>query len=127
MWAAGLHTDITPSVPLEETTLINVQPFDFKENMDLKRASSIIGQTRVISDTDTIDQLDRAPKLVKLNCGIPSSQAINISATTMPTVPFTTSRTPGRQASGAEETLDSEKQASQVVDFSVRISFLVPF
>ncbi|KAL6502508.1 hypothetical protein OROHE_024513 [Orobanche hederae] len=80
--------------------------------MDLKdRASSIIGQTRVISDT--VDQLDRASKLVKLNCGIPSSQAINISATTMTTVPFPTSRTPGRQASGAE-TLDSEKQATQI-------------
>ncbi|KAL6531806.1 hypothetical protein OROMI_028169 [Orobanche minor] len=108
---AGLHMDITPSIPLEDTTLMNIQLFDFKENMDLKgRASSIIGQTRVISDT--IDQLDRASKLVKLNCGIPSSQAINISATTMTTVPFPTSRTPGRQASGAE-TLDSEKQATQ--------------
>ncbi|KAL6514586.1 hypothetical protein OROGR_020165 [Orobanche gracilis] len=114
--SSGFDLPMPQNAGAHPSVLINPQcsaAAGFQENMDLKgRASSIIGQTRVISDT--IDQLDRASKLVKLNCGIPSSQAITISATTMTTVPFPTSRTPGRQAFVAEETLDSEKQATQI-------------
>ncbi|KAK6121396.1 hypothetical protein DH2020_044860 [Rehmannia glutinosa] len=83
------------------------------ENMDLRGpASSVLGKTRVVSDT--IDQLDRASKLVKLNGGqaIPSSQAVSIAAPL--STPFPTSNIPGRQVSRAEETSNSEKQATQI-------------
>ncbi|GER41791.1 mRNA splicing factor [Striga asiatica] len=68
------------------------------------RGSVVIGQSRVVSDT--MDQVNRASKLVKLNGSqaLPSSRAVNIVTR------FPTSNIPGRQAPRAEETLKSDKQ-----------------
>ncbi|GER47506.1 mRNA splicing factor [Striga asiatica] len=80
-------------------------PSTMLENIDLKgRGSVVIGQSRVVSDT--MDQVNRASKLVKLNGSqaLPSSQAVNVVAQ------FPTSNIPGRQAPRAEETLKSDKQ-----------------
>ncbi|CAA0821455.1 Cleavage stimulating factor 64 [Striga hermonthica] len=83
-------------------------PFTMHENMDLKRrASNVIGPSRV---GDTIDQVDSASKLVKLNGGqaVPSSHSVNIIT------PFPSSSVPRRQVPRAEETPNSEKQATQL-------------
>ncbi|GFQ00167.1 cleavage stimulating factor 64 [Phtheirospermum japonicum] len=98
--AAGFQpsSSTTPAMPL---------------NMDLKgRASSVIGQARVVNDS--IDQLNRPSKLVKLNGGqaIPSSQSLNI-ATPMSTS-FPTFNVPGRQVPKSEENRNPEKQPTQI-------------
>ncbi|KAK4420647.1 Cleavage stimulating factor 64 [Sesamum alatum] len=83
------------------------------EDMDLKgHALSLPGKTRTASNS--MDLLDRASKMVKLNEGraTPSSQAVNIA--TPLSAPFPTSNIPGRQSSRVEETQNSEKQPSQM-------------
>lgn len=89
-------------------------------NMDPKgHALSVPGKTRMVSDT--INQMDRASKMVNDGRANPPSQAVNIA--TPLSAPFPTSDIPGRRASRAEETLNSEKQATQVVDFSLEYPF----
>ncbi|KAG8385075.1 hypothetical protein BUALT_Bualt03G0003800 [Buddleja alternifolia] len=83
------------------------------ENMGLKgHSSSFPGNTRIVKDST--DEMDRASKMVKLNNGqaTPSSHAVNIATTV--SAPFPTSGLPGRQTSLAKETLNSEKQATQM-------------
>ncbi|CAA0818742.1 Cleavage stimulating factor 64 [Striga hermonthica] len=109
---AGPHTSliINPQLPaagFQQPS--SASPSTMLENMDLKgRGSAVIGQSRVVSGTT--DQANRASKLVKLNGAqaLPSSRAVNV------VTPFPTSNIPGRQAPRAEETLKSDKQATQL-------------
>ncbi|KAI3448089.1 hypothetical protein Pfo_004754 [Paulownia fortunei] len=112
---ASTHPSVLvhPQFPAAGFQLSSSTSSAMPENMDLKgHALSVLGKTRMVSDT--IDQIDRASKMVKLNGGraTPSSQAVNIA--TPLSAPFPTSDVPGRQSSRTEETLNSEKQAAQM-------------
>lgn len=84
------------------------------EDMDLKgHALNVPGKT---------NQIDRASKMVKLNDGrATSSQAVNIASPM--SAPVQSSAIPGRQPVKTEETPDTGKQATQVVNLSMAYFF----
>ncbi|XP_057811996.1 cleavage stimulating factor 64-like isoform X2 [Salvia miltiorrhiza] len=105
------------AVPRSQTVLVNPQFSATGFQLSTPTSSGMLEDTdlkgHALNVPSKTNQIDRAPKLVKLNDGRATpSQAVN--ATSPMSVPLPSSGIPGRQPPRTEETPDTGKQATQM-------------